>query len=552
MTLDLVTLLKDHPEVNLFVLLALAYLIGRIPLGPLELGAPPGMLIAGLLFGHLGLTIVPGVSTIGLFLFLYAVAFQAGPAFFTVVLADGVSYVILAALATAVGFGLTLGCQAVFQFEPGVAAGLLTGSLTSPAGVAAALETANAGLGAGTNQSSILSNISVSYAITFLVGDVLVLLLARSLPNLMRFDLQAAAHQAAIEKHVVDEGTGRPHDWQLTRRAYCLVNPEPVGLSLSHLQSETGCAVVGLKRQGRLIDFDGDTRLEAEDEVAIWGRIKGQDLMDQLFGSEVEDQDLLTFTITSQEVTLTNPAWVGKTMAELQLTEIYACYPTRLTRLGIDLPLTPSLTLERGDVITLSGPQTRLQVLTKQLGYVEQNVNATDLLTFAAGILGGFLVGQIGIKVGGVTLGLGVAGGLLLVGILLGYLRSLHPTFGRVPPATLWVFKEMGLLFFLAGVGVEAGRGLVRAMTATGPVILLCSAMIATLPVLVTYLYGRRVNGMNPALLLGAVTGSVTCTPAMAAVSVDAKSSIPTIGYAGTYAFATVFQAIAASLMVRF
>ena len=167
-------------------------------------------------------------------------------------------------------------------------------------------------------------------------------------------------------------------------------------------------------------------------------------------------------------------------------------------------------------------------------------------------IVGGFLIGQISLKIGSLTLGLGTAGGLLLVGILLGYLRSIHPTFGRVPPATLWVFKEMGLLFFLAGVGVEAGHGLVNAMRSTGPMILLCSAFIATLPVLAAYLYGRKVGHMNPALLLGAATGSVTCTPAMAAVSSDAKSSIPTIGYAGTYAFATVFQAIAASLMVRF
>ena len=174
------------------------------------------------------------------------------------------------------------------------------------------------------------------------------------------------------------------------------------------------------------------------------------------------------------------------------------------------------------------------------------------MLTFATGVVTGFLIGQIRIDIGGIDISLGAPGGLLLVGILLGYYRSIHPTFGRVPPATLWVFKELGLLLFLAGVGVEGGKGIAEAMSTLGPLILLCSIVIATLPVITAYLYGHHVLKMNPALLLGAVTGSVTCTPAMAAVSEDAHSSIPTIGYAGTYAFATVFCAIACSLMARF
>jgi putative transport protein len=107
------------------------------------------------------------------------------------------------------------------------------------------------------------------------------------------------------------------------------------------------------------------------------------------------------------------------------------------------------------------------------------------------------------------------------------------------------------LLLFLAGVGISAGQGLLVAMKSPGPMILLLSLFIATLPVMITFLFGLYYLKMNPALLLGAVTGSVTCTPAMAAVSSDAKSSIPTIGYAGTYAFATIFCAIAGSIMAR-
>jgi putative transport protein len=201
--------------------------------------------------------------------------------------------------------------------------------------------------------------------------------------------------------------------------------------------------------------------------------------------------------------------------------------------------------------LTLTGPQARLDQLANKIGFFERDVDTTDLVTFSAGVIVGFLIGQISIDIGGIEIGLGTSGGLLLVGIFLGYLRSIHPTFGRVPPATLWVFKELGLLLFLAGVGIKAGQGLVEALKSPGPIVLLCSLFIATLPVIVTFLFGLYQLKMNPALLLGAVTGAVTCTPAMAAVSSDAKSSIPTIGYAGTYAFATVFCAIAGSIMAR-
>jgi putative transport protein len=555
MELDLVALLKEHPELVLFVLLALAYLIGNLRIGKLDLGAPPGILIAGLLFGHLGFDLFPGIETIGLFLFLYAVAFQAGPAFFSVVLADGSKYVLLAALATAVGFGLTFLFDAIFNFAPGVAAGLLAGSLTSPAGVAAALDAVRTGsvpIPTGVSPTSITENTSVSYAITYLIGDVGVILLARGIPGLLRFDLKREAAQAAAENHVVEGDAVSNPSAALTLRAYQVKNADLVGKTVSEVQYVTECSVLGCKRDGAVIEFQPEMPIQLGDRLSVWGRIEQQDYLDNLFGAEVADSDLIGLKLVDRVVTITQPAAIGKTLAELDVTKQYACYITRVSRAGIDLNLSPDLQLENGDVLTISGPASRLDKLADQIGYVERNVNATDLMTFAAGVVVGFLIGQIRLGIGSLDISLGAPGGLLLVGILLGYYRSIHPTFGRVPPATLWVFKELGLLLFLAGVGVEGGKGIAKAMTSLGPMILLCSVVIATLPVIVAFGYGRYVLKMNPALLLGASTGAVTCTPAMAAVSEDAKSSIPTIGYAGTYAFATVFSAIACSLMARF
>jgi len=543
MALDIIKLLKDHPELVLFVLLALAYLIGNIRIGNLELGAPPGMLIAGLIFGHFGFNLFEGIETIGLFFFLYAVAFQAGPGFFTVVLPDGFKYITLAAIATVVGFILTYIFTQIFQFDSGTAAGLLAGSLTSPAGVAAALETA---------PSEMSQNISISYALTYLIGDIAVLLLARNLPKVFRFDLIAQSRQAAEEKNVneADDGDRSGHTWSLTLRSYQVNNPSLVGKNLFDFQNLTDCLVLRHKtRDGLMTEFEPATIMQLGDRLLIWGPIAQQDILDQLFGAEVADAELLNLKIVTQDITINKEKAIGKDLEKLGIHDDYACHVTKITRSGINLQINPELDISRGDVLTISGPEKNVEKLTQAIGYAERDFNATDLVTFAGGVVAGFLLGQITIDIGGINIGLGSAGGLLFVGIILGHLRSIHPTFGRVPPATLWIFKELGLLFFLAGVGVEAGHGFAEAVNRLGLPIFLSSLVIATLPVIAVFLYGIYILKMNPALLLGASTGAVTCTPAMAAVSADARSSIPTIGYAGTYAFATVMQAIAASLM---
>jgi putative transport protein len=552
MELEIVDLLKAHPELVLFVLLALSYLIARIKIGRLRLGAPPGMLIAGLALGALGFTIFPGIQTIGLFLFLYAVAFQAGPAFFSVIMADGLNYISLATIATLVGFVLTYAANIIFSLAPGVSAGLLTGSLTTPAGLAAALDVVRAGevaLPPGLTTEQVQQNMSVTYALTFLVADITVILLCRSLPRWFRFDLRTESFRAAQENQIREEHPAP--NWSLTLRAYEIRNPEVVDKTIKDLQQLSQCTVLAHKRDGLVIELQQDTPLRPGDRVAIWGKVEQQDWLDSLMGAEVADQELLTYKIVNRDVIVTKPKAVGKSLEDLDITQQYACYPLRLSRAGIDLTHTPRLPLAQGDVLTLSGPQIWLDKLASQIGFFEREVNATDLLTFSLGIITGFLIGQISVRVSGISIGLGISGGLLLMGLILGYFRSIHPTFGRVPPATLWVFKELGLLLFLAGVGISAGQGLLMAMKSPGPMILLLSLFISTLPVMITFLFGLYYLKMNPALLLGAVTGSVTCTPAMAAVSSDAKSSIPTIGYAGTYAFATIFCAIAGSIMAR-
>ena len=171
-------------------------------------------------------------------------------------------------------------------------------------------------------------------------------------------------------------------------------------------------------------------------------------------------------------------------------------------------------------------------------------------MTFAFGIVLGLLIGLISLKIGNITIGIGTAGGLLLSGIVFGYLRASYPTFGRVPPAARYILMELGLMLFMVNVGIDAGGRVVDTLLAVGPTLVLCGVLVLILPVTIGYLFGAYVLKLNPALLLGSLTGAMTSTPALSAVQDAAKSSMPALGYAGTYAFANVLLTVAGTLMM--
>ena len=165
-------------------------------------------------------------------------------------------------------------------------------------------------------------------------------------------------------------------------------------------------------------------------------------------------------------------------------------------------------------------------------------------------MIAGTLIGLVTIALGDISIGLGTAGGLLIIGIIIGYLGSVIPTFGRVPAPARFVLMELGLMLFMAGVGLNAGGGVVEALTSVGPLMIIGGILITLLPAMVAYIVGRALLRMNPALLLGSITGAMTSTPALNVVTDAARSGVPALGYAGTYPFANVLLTFAGALMM--
>lgn len=556
MVIDIVALLRDNPTLVFFVVLGAGYLLGNIRWGIFELGPTAGVLLAGLFFGHHGFSMPKTIQEIGFILFIYSVGFQAGPRFVSVFLEDGLKYASLALVVAVTAIALAKGISLAIGFNPGLMGGMLAGALTSTPTLAAAQDAVASGMAqtGGVSHEQLLSDLSVGYAITYIFGMVGLIAFIRLLPRLMRFDLKAEAAALAMEKKVRDEGEEHEPEPELKPmiRAFEVRNVDVVGRPLEdlHFCKSTGCVIQEVRRGGETLIPDESTRLEHGDRVSIVGPLDKLEGLSETIGPGVWDKQLLKAPIESALVIISNKQTAGKRISDLHTVARFGCFITRIVRAQIELPVSPEIVLEKGDAVTVAGVRGRLKELIAILGHEERGVVKTDLLTFAFGIVLGIVLGQFSVKVGHFSLGLGTAGGLLLSGIAVGFLRSLHPTFGRVPPAARWVLMELGLLFFMAGVGLQAGKGIVDALLSVGAPLFLSGVVVTLVPVLVGFAFGRYVLKLNPALLLGGITGAMTSTPSLNVICQDAGNSMPALGYAGAYTFANVFLALGGGLLL--
>ena len=560
MHIDLYEVLSRDTTLVVFAAIAIGFLIGRIRIGGFELGATGGVLISALAFGHFGFTVDPVVQTIGFTLFIYCVGLQAGPQFFAVIQQDGTRYVVLALLVAFGSLVLVLGISALAGFDTGLSAGLMAGALTSTPTLVGAENAVTAGLydpPQGMTAADVRQQISVGYAITYLFGTIGLLALVKLLPLALRLDLPAAAAALARERGM-DDGAQVAEAHRPILRAYLVDSDAYAGKMLAEIGREqqkrgrTGGVIYRIKRDGDLIDPTPELELQRGDKIAIFATpdVYATATADMAVGPEVFDEDLVDAAVDVAEIVVTSAAVVGRTLAELDIRGKYGCFLSAIRRSQIPLPLDPSTRLQKGDIVLASGGRQLLSRLADALGSEERRVQETDLVTFAGGIVGGLLLAQIDLQVGAINIGLGSAGGLLVAGIIVGFLRSQHPTFGRVPPAARYILMELGLMLFMVGVGLRAGGGIVEALVSVGPLLFVCGAVVTVLPLVVGYGFGRLVLKMNPALLLGALTGAMTSTPALSIVQAAARSPVPALGYAGTYALANVLLTIAGTVIM--
>ena len=546
--------LHGNPVGMLFLVLGLGYLVGKISIRGFELGSISGVLFVGLAFGHYGYSLNPTVQSIGFVLFIFSVGLQAGPSFFSVIRQDGLKYLTLALVIGGTGFSLALGWAKFLGLAPGAAAGLLAGGLTSSPTLAAAQEAVRAGqvpAFEGVTPDQIMTNVTTAYAITYIFGLVGLIFIIRFLPRVLHLDLPAeAAKLEASRRGGVEDRVHVLND--IVVRAYRVTNDKLVGTRVGeiHERFPGRVTIERIRRRGELTPVVPETQIEREDEICFVGYLDEFIASAGAVGPEISDTALLDVHIESCRVVVLRSKMKNVTTSLAKVTASQGCFVSRVQRLGVDIPLEGDVVVQAGDVVHITGPSSRVEAIGELVGHIERATEQTDLVTFSLGITVGLLVGTWSIAVAGISVGLGSAGGLLAAGLVIGYLRALHPTFGRVPGAARWIFMELGLMMFMAGVGLRAGSGILETLAQSGPSLLLAGITVTSLPVAIGYLVGRKVLGINPVLLLGAITGSMTSGASLSIVTAEARSGVPALGYTGAYAFANVLLTVAGSVIL--
>ena len=452
-----------------------------------------------------------------------------------------------------------MSCRAIFGYDPGTAAGLVAGSLTESAAIGTAMDTISKLDATEAARAAMANNIPVAFAVTYLVGmTVSAWVLSQVAPKLMRVDLadECRKFEAEMLGGQPKQNQARP---EFELRAYAL---EPECQWIGHRISAVELAanrerifVERVRSGGEILENDAAPALRAGDIVAVSGR--RTTLVEALRKSgiglrEVDDRELLDLPGDSVDVVVTSAAVDGRTLSELGRHEASrGVFLRRITRSGEPLGMLPETTVHRGDVLTIVGAAANVARAVEFVGIADRATDETDMMVVATAIVAGALIGLPALHFGHVEIGLSLPVGVLLGGLVCGWLRSIRPRwFGRVPGATLWVFESIGLTGFVAVVGLNAGPDFVRGLQTSGPSLVVAGALTITIPLLIGVVVGRWLFKLHPGVLLGVCAGACTATPALAAVQEAAKSTVPSLGYGVAYAVGNVLLAIWGTVIV--
>lgn len=548
--------LRGNPELALFLTLAVGYALGLVRLGAFRLGPVLGTLIAGLVVGQIGIQVPAAMKGTFFLMFLFAIGYRTGPEFFRGLRTTAGPQVVLTVLlcALAVGFALVFG--RALGLDGGRTAGLLAGATTSSTALGTATRAATTLRVPPAVVTDLAAHIATAYALTYVLGTILVIWFLPAVgPLLMRVDLKRACRELETQMGLsVRDGTLGSAYREFAVRAFRLP-PGLEGRTVAEIEalwpSDRRVVVSRIRRGDLVIDGDPGVQLVAGDIVGVAGRAGALIGQPTPLGAEVDDRELLDVPTVSAELVLTQRRLAGQPLEALARTVgARGVFLRTLKRGGQVLPFTAQTIIERGDVMAVSGLQADINRIAAEVGFADYPTSATDLLTVAAAIVVGGLVGLPAIRMGQVDLSLSVPVGVLLAGLTLGYLRSVNPRFGRFPDASQWIFESLGLAGFLAAVGLAAGPDLVAAFRQSGPLLLGAGVAVTLLPHLITILVGRYVVRLHPGILLGVCAGAGTSAPALAELEKAAGSRIPAFGYGMACAVGNVLMAIAGTVIV--
>lgn len=546
---SVVHLFREYPSLAIFLTIGVGFWIGKLKYKSFSLGTVTSVLLVGVLVGQMDIPISGPLKSVFFLLFLFAIGYSVGPQFFRSLRGSGLKQVGFAVALCVVCLLVTFGIAKLFGYSPGEAAGLLSGAQTISAVIGVGGDTIATLDASAADKKMWTDMIPVCYAVTYIFGTIgsayiLGNIGPRLLGGLDKVKQQTAQLAAQLnQSSIASDPSYIDSNRQVVFRAY---RAESSYFDTNRTVAEIEDYIKKMNRRvfverlridGNIVDPDFTTIVKKGDEIVLSGRREYVIEDESWIGTEVADNELLSFPIEQVRVMLSKKVVDGITVDQLRAKPFMAGVIVKsISRGGVEIPVLAQTELCAGDIITINGLAREVNEAAPQMGYVDRPTNQTDLVFVGLGIVIGGIIGALTLHLGGVPISLSTSGGALIAGLVFGWLRSKRPTFGGIPQPALWILNNLGLNMFIAVVGITAGPTFIQGIEKVGIMLFVAGVLATSIPLFVGLWMGAKIFKFHPAINLGCCAGGRTTTAALGAIQDSLQSSIPAMGYTVTYA----------------
>ena len=533
--------------------IAVGVYLGKIKIGGISLGVT-FVLFAGIVAGHIGFTaptpILTFIQDFGLILFVFMIGMQVGPGFFESFGKAGVKLNFMSAAAILLNIVVMFACYYIFFDTSNVnnlpmMVGTLYGAVTNTPGLGAA----NEALGSvfGQNAPQIASAYACAYPLGVL-GIIGATILVRFICKI-KLDKEDA-QLAASETTSADK---KPYKMHLEVSNKYL---EGKTLLQVHEFLQRDFVVSRIVHEGELYIPNRDTIFHVGDQMLLVCAEADQEAITAFIGPKLDiDFEQSDQPLVSKRILITNPKINGKSLASMHFSSMYGVNVTRVTRQGIDLFASASLPLQVGDRIMAVGPEDAVDRVANKMGNSIRRLNTPNIATIFVGIIIGIIFGSLPIAIPGmpVPMKLGIAGGPLIIAILIGrYGYKIHLVTYTTTSANM-MLREIGLVLFLASVGIKAGAGFFETVVqGDGLLYVLTGFLITIIPILIIGPIARMKFKFNYFTIMGMIAGTYTDPPALAYANSICSKEAPAVGYSTVYPLSMFLRIFTAQIVVLF
>ncbi len=537
------------------IVIAVGVLLGKAKIGGISLGST-FVLFAGIVAGHIGFTaptdILNFMQDFGLILFVFMIGLQVGPGFFESFGKDGIKLNMLSTVAILLNIGVMFACYYLFfdttdpQNLP-MMVGTLYGAVTNTPGLGAANEALQSVF------SGNVPSIANGYACAYPLGVLGIIGATIAIRYICKVNLDDE------EKDLEAEDAENPHEkpYKLHLK---VDNAYIAGRKLKEISEFLNREIVctRLRHNGVVSTPNRDTVFEKGDEIQLVCAEADKEAIKAFIGPETGTEwidDNSNQKMISRRIVVTNSEMNGKTLGKLHFSSVYGVNVTRITRQGMELFANRSHHFHVGDRVMVVGPEENVNRVTELLGNSVRHLNVPNLMTIFVGIIIGILFGSLPIAIPGmpVPMKLGLAGGPLIVAIIIGrFGHRMHLVTYTTTSANL-MLREFGLMLFLASVGIKAGAGFWDTVVrGDGLLYVVTGFLITIIPIFVVGIVAKKHYKFNYYTIMGMIAGTYTDPPALAYANQVCPREAPSLGYSTVYPLSMFLRILTAQIIVLF